>query len=337
MSEDSRTEFVRRVFIVFAVAAGIALVWFLGPLLMLIFGGLVFALVIRVAAAPFSRGLKIPERWAALMVVGFIGAGLGLTGYFFGTDLADNLQDLRSEMDKALTDVDQWLANIGLAESLSAMGGAAGDSFSLARVISVANATVGFALDLILVILIAIYVAFNPSIYLKGILALFPPASRSRLHTGLKATDYALQGWLKGQLIAMCAVAVLTGFGLWLLGVPMPFTLGLIAGLLEFVPILGPILAALPGVLLAFTLSPTTAAYAALVYLVVQQIESNVIMPIAQQWAVDLPPALCLVAIVIFSVLFGLPGLLFAAPLTVVIMALVKSLYLQQDPKTATE
>jgi predicted PurR-regulated permease PerM len=117
--------------------------------------------------------------------------------------------------------------------------------------------------------------------------------------------------------------------GLWLVGVPSPIALGVIAGLLDFVPFFGPIVAAIPGVLLGFQDSPQTALYAALVYLAVQQLEGNVLQPLAQRWAVHIPPASSLLAVVAFGLLFGIVGILFAVPLAVVTMVLVRKLYVE--------
>jgi predicted PurR-regulated permease PerM len=138
-------------------------------------------------------------------------------------------------------------------------------------------------------------------------------------------------------LISMVLVGSLTAFGLWLLGVPSWLALGLLAGLFEFIPIIGPIAAGIPGVLLALTLGMETALWVLGLYILIQQLEGNVIQPIVQRYAVDLPPAMLLFTLVAAGVLFGLPGIIFAAPLTVVVYVLVKRLYVQGALGTPTE
>jgi predicted PurR-regulated permease PerM len=112
--------------------------------------------------------------------------------------------------------------------------------------------------------------------------------------------------------------------------VPLAIPLGILSGILEFVPVVGPLVAAIPGILIAFTQSPETALYAALVYFGVQFVEGNFVMPIAQRWAVSLPPALSLIGIVGFGLLFGLMGVLFAMPLLVVVVTMIDKLYVSR-------
>lgn len=328
----SRTEFTHRALIAFAIAAALFLIWQLGSVLMLTFGGIVLAVVVRLAADPLARMLPLSERWAALLVMVLIVAALAAAIAFFGSEISGKLQELRQRLPEALQQVRDGLRQIGLGDNVLAMpteqGGSSG--FSLSRLAGAASTTIGFFADLILVLLVAAYLSLNPFWYMRGTEALAPAGREAQVREALWTASRALRNWLKGQLVSMLSVGVLTALALWLVGVPLPFMLGLIAGLLEFVPILGPWLAAVPGVLLAFTVGPMMALYAALVYLVVQQIEGGIIMPLAQRWAVRLPPALGLVAIVVFGVLFGLPGLLFATPLTVVIMVLVKRFYLHE-------
>jgi predicted PurR-regulated permease PerM len=150
----------------------------------------------------------------------------------------------------------------------------------------------------------------------------------------LDASGHALKLWLGGQLLAMAAIGVLTGIGLWLLGVPVAPGLALVSALLDFVPIIGPIVSAVPAVLLAFTVGPEVALATLGLYLVVQQVESNVLQPLIQQRGVDLPPALLLFSLSGIGALFGGVGVLLAAPLTVVLYVLVKCLYVREALET---
>ena len=134
----------------------------------------------------------------------------------------------------------------------------------------------------------------------------------------------------------MVAVGFLTWLGLALIGVPSALTLALLAGLLEFVPYVGPIVSAVPAVLLAFAASPEMAFWTALLFFGVQQFEGYVLEPLVQQHAVDLPPALLLFALVAGGLVFGLIGVLFAEPLTVMLFVMVKRLYVREALQTPT-
>lgn len=321
----SKADFAWRVVIVLALTSLLFLAWQLSGILMLTFGAVVIAVVMRMAADPLARVFNMEERWAALLVLFLILLVLGVVGYFFGREIVDQFDRLRQRLPEGLDRVSGLLRSGGAEDAGKEVG-----AFSYRNVISAASTTYSFVVDLILVVLVAAYLAFNPSLYRRGFLALMPAAWRPRVDLALATAGKALRGWLLGQLISMSVVGVLTGLGLWLVGVPLALILGLIAGLLEFVPVIGPFLSAVPGILLALADSPNKALYAALVYFAVQQLEGNLVMPLAQRWAVHLPPALGLFSLVAFGGLFGLPGLLFAAPLTIVLMALIRRLYLER-------
>jgi predicted PurR-regulated permease PerM len=174
-----------------------------------------------------------------------------------------------------------------------------------------------------------IYFAVHPSLYQRGITLLVSKNKSDRVQQALDASGRTLRYWLLGQAVLMLCVGILTTLGLWLAGVPMAFLLGVIAGLLEFIPLLGSVLGAVPGVLVALTQDPQTVLYAVLVYIVVQQLENQLLAPLVQKKAVHLPPALVILVVVAFGLLFGIPGILVATPMTAVIMVCIKMLYVQ--------
>jgi predicted PurR-regulated permease PerM len=188
----------------------------------------------------------------------------------------------------------------------------------------------------LLVIVGGIYLAAQPKLYRSGLLKLFPAGSRDRIDQALDDCWTALRLWLAGRLVSMVFIGLLTGVGLWLIGIPGALALGIVAFILEFVPFVGPIIAAVPALVLALAFDPVKALWVALLYLGIQQLEGNVIEPIVQQRAVDLPPALLLFAIVAGALVFGPTGVIFAAPLTVVLFVLVKRLYVREALGTAT-
>lgn len=330
----SRTEFAWRVFIGLSLAAAFFIVWKLASVLLLAFGGVVLAVVLRMAAEPLARVLPLPERWAAMLATVLALLLLGAALYFFGREVGEQFDELRRRLPDALGQLGDWLSGWwgGAGEAANRAAQGLEQFLSTSRLMNAAAATAWLITDLLVIFFVAVYVSFDPGLYRRGLLAVAPARKRPELERGFDASGTALRGWLRGQLVSMTTVGLLTWLGLWLVGVPLASALGVIAGLLEFVPILGPWLAAVPGVLLAFTVSPQTALYAALVYLAVQQVEGHIIMPLAQKWAVELPPALAVTAVVALGLLFGLPGVLFATPLVVVLLALVRRLYLDRPP-----
>jgi predicted PurR-regulated permease PerM len=144
-------------------------------------------------------------------------------------------------------------------------------------------------------------------------------------------SGHALRRWLLAQLFAMTTIGAMTTLGLFLLGVPLAVSLGFVAGLTEFVPFFGPIAFGVFAVLFSFTVSPMTALYVALLCFGIQQFEGNVLQPVVQRWAVSLPPALAVISVVIFGLLFGILGAIFATPLMTVVMLFVERLYEQRE------
>jgi len=180
------------------------------------------------------------------------------------------------------------------------------------------------------VIVAGLYIAASPRIYSEGLVKLFPKHHHQRVKSSLAASGEALKMWLMAQLIAMASVGLLSALAFWLIGLPSPYALGLIAGMADFIPFLGPILGALPAIMIAFTQSGETALWTIFAVLLIQQIEGNIIFPLAARSVVSIPPALALFAIVAGSVLFGPLGLMLGFPLAVVSYVLVKKLYVRE-------
>jgi predicted PurR-regulated permease PerM len=183
--------------------------------------------------------------------------------------------------------------------------------------------------DIFFLIFLALFLAFDPKPYREGLIALFPRAQRSRAREVLAGVLQALRAWLLGRLISMVVLGVVIWLGLWLLGVPLALPLAVLAGLFEFVPIVGPIVAAIPAILVAFVEGPMLALYVAILYFVVQQLESSLLTPLVQERTVKLPPALTLFAVLAFGLLFGVLGAILATPLAAVLLVLVKMLYVE--------
>jgi predicted PurR-regulated permease PerM len=198
-----------------------------------------------------------------------------------------------------------------------------------ARITGALSASLGLLTNLFVIAVIGIFVAAQPKLYRTGLLRLMPFSWRPRAEQVLYGIGDALRHWLLGQLFCMSMVALLTGIGLWILGIPLGLVLALIAGLLDFIPTVGPFIAAIPGVLLAFLQTPEKALLVAIVYTAVQMIENYLLQPFAQRRAVNLPPALMLFAQLLLGVGLGLFGLVLATPLTVTTIVLVKMLYVE--------
>ena len=329
---DKPSYFARHVMIAVGIVILALLVWKIAPVLVLFFAGVTFAVALRAGAEPLARRFHIGETWAVAIVSVLVLLAIIGASYFFGQRVTAQAQDMVVALQEAWQKLQDWISRTplgaGVVEQIQAASSQTGDA--MGKVMKGTFTVFGAVADVALVIFLAVYLAADPRTYRNGFLLLLPPAARVSVGGALDSSGVALRKWLLGQLVAMVVVGVITGIGLWAIGVPLAIPLAILSGLLEFVPVVGPLVAAVPGVLIAFTQGPEVALYAALVYFGVQFVEGNFVMPIAQRWAVSLPPALSLIGIVAFGMLFGLMGVLFAMPLLVVAVTMVNKLYVER-------
>jgi predicted PurR-regulated permease PerM len=179
----------------------------------------------------------------------------------------------------------------------------------------------------------AAYLAAEPALYRAGLVRLFPPAQEEWANDLIVTVSLALRYWLLGQFVQMAIIGSLTTLAVWLIGLPSPLALGAIATLTEFVPYLGPILAAIPALLVAVTGGLDQVVWTLLVYILIHQVEGNLIMPQIQKRMVYIPPAVMLLGIAGMGVLAGMLGFVFAAPIVVAIFVIVQKAYVRDTLK----
>ena len=299
----------------------------LAPVLLLVFAGIVFASVIRVASTPLARRTGLSDG-VSVGIVSAVVAIILIGGlYLFGRQVIAQTDELFTALQNAWEKIQARLAQSAIATSVMENAKATASSDAMQKVAKGTFSVFGGLGDVVLVAFLALYLAADPATYRNGFLALIPGRARGAVGDALDQAGLALRKWLVGQLGAMLFVGVVTAIGLWAVGVPMAIPLGILSGLLDFVPVIGPFLAAIPGVVIAFAQGPDIALRAIAVYVAVQFIEGHLVIPLAQKWAVQMPPALALAAIVAAGVVFGLAGVLFALPLAVVATVLVRELY----------
>jgi predicted PurR-regulated permease PerM len=182
---------------------------------------------------------------------------------------------------------------------------------------------------LLLILMMSVYIGADPDTYKNGLLHLFPKRKRERMDEVMTEMSTMLRKWLVTQLIAMLVIGVASTIALLILGVKAPFALGIIAGVFEFIPTIGPILSAVPAIAMGFLDSPEKALYVGLAYLGIQQLENHLLIPLLMKGGMDLPPVLTIVTQGLMALLFGFLGLLIAVPLLAAVMVPVKMLYVE--------
>lgn len=324
----------RRALTVVAVVGLALLLWQIVDALLLLFIGVLLAVFLRGLARRLSTHAPLSTKWSLAVVVLAIAGLIAGTSVLLGPRISQQFAQLSQALPETVDQLKQSLQQtewgryvLGEVPTSGSELSRRGNLFS--RLTGMASRVMSIVTNAILILFAAVFFAADPDLYKRGLVLLVPEHKTGRVRQALDASGRALWKWLMGKFVAMIFVGVFVTVGLLLLGVPLALALGVIAGLLDFVPFVGPIAAAVPAILLAFTVSPAKALYAGLVYFVAQQIEGNVITPLIQQKEVSLPPVLVLFAVIAAGLVFGLLGIIVATPLVVVIMVVVKMLYVE--------
>jgi predicted PurR-regulated permease PerM len=316
------------------VVAILGLAWLaveLTRFLMLVFAAIVIAAVFDAIASWLCR--KSGMRRSIALALSVIGVFILFVGAFvlFGSQVASEFDTIRQTVPSAMQAVENLLDRYGLGDRARELVDSGGRDLS-----QLASQAGGYALaagsglaDFVLVLVGAIFLASDPATYRRGFLLLMPTRAEPTVALAFHDISRGLRGWMVGQAVSSLVVAALTWAGLALLGVPAAGGLGLIAGLLDVIPMIGPIIAAVPAILLAFTVSPMTALWTLLLFLLIQQLQGNLLQPMIQKHAVNVPPAVLLFAVLAAGLMFGFLGVLLAAPLTVVVFVLVQRVYVR--------
>jgi len=308
------------------------LVWQALEVLLLLFAGLLLAVLLRAPSTWLSRLTGMPEGWSLVLVLAVLLGASAATAWTVGPDVAREGQALASGLTESVGDLEERMrAYPGVSRAIDEVQQRYADGIPRmwSRLGGMGATVLGGIGALLIVLFVGIFFAFNPRLYLDGLLRLVPLPRRPRACEVLARVGHTLRGWLLGQLISMLMLWLSTWLVLHLLGVPLAFILALLTGLLTFVPYLGPLLAAIPIGLVSFSVSPSLAAVTLGSYLVIQNIESNVVMPLVLEKTVKLPPALSVASQLLMASLVGTLGVLLATPLLAVAQVLVKMLYVE--------
>ncbi|QLC26544.1 AI-2E family transporter [Parasphingopyxis algicola] len=330
--QASHNSFVRRSFAVLAIVVLAAVIYSLSRLLLLIFAAVVVAVILRAIARIFIR-FGLPQGVSVTFAVIALFAILGSVSWIFGGLIVTQFTALVARIPEAIEATqnafDSWGIDYDVRQASRDIGAQLSGLTTQAGSFALMSAG-GALTNIILVLAGAVFFAAQPEIYRQGLVRIVPKNREELARETFDDIGRALGLWLRAQILSSIIVAVLIYIALSIIGVPSAAALAIIAGLLDFIPFIGPVIAGIPAVLVAFSVSPTMALWTLGVYVLIQQIQGNILQPIIQKRSVDLLPAVLLFAVVAAGILFGLLGVLLAAPLTVVGFVLVQRLYIEQ-------
>ena len=313
-----------------------ALVWIAGDVLLVIFTGILLAIALDGLATGLVRRTHVPHTPAlavvAIVVLGSI-AALGVLVVPRVVGQIEQIWDLVVGVVEAVQDaLIRWglpeealeVDEVGQERLMDFAGTVAG------RVAGMGLAAVGVFGAVFVVVAIGLFTSYDAELYRRGFLSLVP-SRREVWDDALSRVAHALRWWFLGQIVSMSVLGVVVSLGLMLIGVDLWLSLGVLTGLLTFIPILGPIIAGVPIILVGFAEGTQTGLVVLAFYLLIQNLEGNFLTPFVQNRAVHLPPALLISMQLLFGALLGVLGFILAAPLTVAGMVLVQRLYVSPE------
>lgn len=329
------------------IAAVMLSVWLIGDVIMVVFAATLCAVVLHGLARILHRWTKLPYTIALAVVCAVLIAIAVGVGWSSGSDIMAQAAKLKEALTTQVlalrARLEAWPQGKVLLDYLpDSLGGHGGGTSSGSGLMSIgsriAGSMTGFlgsafgVLGTLAVILIAgLYFAVSPNLYANGILRLVPVRWRGRGRDVMLVAADTLWAWVVGQALDMAVVGILSGAGLWAIGVPLAFSLGFLAALCNFIPYIGAILGAVPALLLALSLGLQETAMVAALYTIVQFFEGNVMAPLIQRRAVEMPPGLTVLSQTFFGGIFGAPGLILASPLTAMLLAVGNELAPELD------
>jgi predicted PurR-regulated permease PerM len=323
-------EFFKRAVIAVVVALVPLLVWYFFDLVLVLVAAVLVAVLIEVIAEPFLRwgGLR---RGIALTISGIILLGVVAgVSYLFGTRMAAEMQDVITRADAAIATLSDDLQGSEIGKLM--LSHVAGSGFSIAGVLgNVFAVSAKFVAGAVVSVVVGFYFVAQPEEYRSGLSKLLPRSWRANAKETMDDLAVALRLWLLGQFIEMIVIGVLSTIAVWLIGLPSPLALGVIAGVAEFIPYVGPIIASIPALLIATTVGWDAALWTLIAYIIIHQSEANLVLPLIQRHMVYIPPAVMLLSVVTISFVFGTTAVIFAAPITVIVFVLVGKLYVRDS------
>jgi len=327
--------FLGLIFTVVSVSL-ILIAWYVIDILLLSFAAILFAIFIRTLSDLFKSWKYMPDTVAVTLSLAILGIITLTIVALIAPVVSDQIDQIVRKIPAAWEKLKEDLLYYWDLDSLASLYKEV--SFQelfpqgkniVIQAASLFSTTFGFLGSTVVFLFLGIFFAYDPEVYMRGVVRLFPKEKHIKVYENLSAVGDILRWWLLGKLLSMAIIGVMTSLGLFVLGIPMSFTLGLFAALLTFIPNFGPILSAIPAILIAVTQGPMHAVYVVILYSVIQGIEGNIITPIIQNRTMSLPPATTIIAQLMMAVLTGFLGLILATPLLAALSVLIDRVYIE--------
>lgn len=335
-SDVSTTAFKKKVWFTVSVVALTVVLFLLFKtlfsLLLLVLAGVLMCVYFHGCADLLKNKLKIPKPYSLIIAIILNFIIIGLFFWFVGARLNSQVDSLSKSLPHTIDNAKSWLSSSAIGNKILDYGTNSLNSGKTSSAIkSFFSSTFGILSDFYIILLLGLFFTASPSVYRKGVIHLIPVKGKETAENLWDKIHKLLKNWLKGQIFGFFFIAILSGLGLWLLGMPLVLTLALIAGLMNFIPNFGPLIALVPAVLLGLMQGPNTALLVVGLYTLIQIIQSAVTQPLIQKHMVSVPPGLLVFGQIAMGLLGGFWGVLLATPIIAIIMTVVNKLYVEKQ------
>ncbi|MDQ3191859.1 MAG: AI-2E family transporter [Bacteroidota bacterium] len=324
---------VTATFIVLLMISGFLLIGYAVQFFFLMFGAILFAVLLRAGTNFLKSKIKISDGISlAITTLVFFGIFAGIIILII-PPVAEQAKDLQEKIPEAWTNLRENILQYewgkSLLEGTQANGLISGEGNILNTASQFFTAILNGVSYFLILLVIGIFFAASPQLYQQGVVVMVAPKYRPKIQKVMDDLYFVLKSWLLGKFLTMLFVGIFSTLALIILNIPMAFALGFLAFLLDFIPTIGPIIAAIPAILAGFLVSPLTALLIGLIYFVLQSIESYVLVPYVYKKTVSISPVVTLASLVLFGILAGPIGIVLATPLVAVIQVVLKELYIK--------
>jgi predicted PurR-regulated permease PerM len=334
MSKSDYSSFVKKILIVILILLLLLLIKSGIHVILLLFAGGLLAILwrglARVIANKTNGNVKL---WLPVVIVTNVLVFGGLY-FILAPSVANQVEELSEKIPQAIDQVTDYLEDSQVGSRLlksidEDLKSGENVMNNVSKVLNVAQGTLSALLDILLIFVFGVFLAADPKLYRDGFVKLFPKSKRKRVKEVLSTISSTLFRWFVGKIIDMFLTAVLTGIGLWLLDVPLVITFAVFTFFLSFVPNIGPVIAAIPPILVTLIDSPQQALYVALMFTGVQLFETYFITPNVQKRAIQMPPVLLLVIQIFFTIILGILALFLSTPILATFIILIRMVYVE--------
>lgn len=327
--------FAKKVWITVGIIALLVILIFIlkaaFDVLLMVFAGSLIAIYFHGLADMIENKFKWKRFWCMTLSIASTFIVAGLLFWFLGARISEQISDISKEIPTLVDSAENKLKESSMGRKLIYYISGNNSQKLMTSFQTIFRTSFGIVGDLYIVLFIGIFFTVNPDMYKEGIVKLIPRRGKEGARRVLERISTTLKGWLKGMMLAMFFISVLTFIGLNIIGVPNSLALAVLAGLLNFIPNFGPLIAMIPAFLLGLTIDTNTALLIVGLYLLIQAVESNIVTPMVQKAMINIPPAMTIISQVLFGTLTGGLGIILATPLLAVAIVVIDELYVKQQ------